>query len=172
MDPKYYAFDPEILDLPKGSYAIGVEKMLDVKEELEPLYALHWDEVEKGFTNLTMGVAWDQYAAHEKNGHFLLFTVRELEARSVVGYFMCYVHRSNQAKNDYVAREDALFVRKDHRGSHLANNLRKYVETTLKKLHCKTLFLSSRHHCGGADLSKWLMRGGYRPTAVVFAKEL
>lgn len=173
MIPRYYAVPTQTaLIAGRGLYVFGIEKMPDVKDEIAPLHRLHWDEVERGHTPLEMDVAYDKYAAFEDRGQFILFTVRAEPKLDLVGYFMCYMHRANHAQQELVAREDALFIVKEHRGGGLANHLLTYVEQTLKGFNCKTLSTSSRHYAGGTNLTNWLVGRGYKPSAVVFVKEL
>lgn len=170
--PRYYGVTPQHRALKRGSYVFGIEKMRDVKEEIIPLHALHWNEVEEGFTPLTFDLAYDKYEAFEDRGQFLLFTTREADEFKLIGYLMCYMHRSNHAQQDLVAREDGMFLHADYRGSGAANGLLDYAETSLKKLGCKVLGLSSRHHAGGVNLTPWLTGRGYKLSAVVLVKEL
>lgn len=169
IKPAYYAIPPAVVELPSGQFVIGIEKMANVREEIAPLHALHWREVEQGHTPLRMKVAYHDYENFEKQGQFILFTVR---STFLVGYFMCYMHRANHANDELVAREDALFMMKHCRGTGVANHLMNYVEAALKGFGCKTLSLSSRHPAGGADLTPWMKRRKYKPSAVVFVKEL
>lgn len=167
---KYYAFSPET-HAPKGvPYIFGVEKMAEVRAEIEPLHKAHWDEVEGEFLQVGMDVAYDKYTAFEERGQFALFTVRDA-AQRLVGYLMCYVHRSNHSKESMMAREDALFLAKECRGHGAANALLDYAEKCLKQLGVKVFALSSRHYAGGVNLVPWLKGRGFKPSAVVMVKE-
>lgn len=168
--PKYYAFPP-VTHAPKGpAFTFGIEKMSDLKDEIVPLHRQHWDEVEKDFTSLEMDVAYDKYDAFEQRGQFVLFTVRDA-ALTLVGYLMCYVHRSNHAQGDMMAREDAMFLAKSARGTGAANGMLDYAEDCLKKLGVRVFALSSRHFAGGTNLMPWLGMRGFTPSAVVMIKE-
>lgn len=170
--PRYFALQPEHRVLRRGEYFFGIEKMRDLRDEIAPLHALHWKEVEEGHTPLTFDLAYEKYEAFEDRGQFVLFTVRAKEGMPLVGYLMCYMHRANHAQQDLVAREDAMFLHADHRGSGAANAMLDYAEKSLKQLGCKILGLSSRHPAGGTNLSPWLAGRGYKSSAVVFVKEL
>jgi ribosomal protein S18 acetylase RimI-like enzyme len=153
------------------TFTFGIEKMSALIPEIAPLQEAHWKEVEEGFTDLKFDVAYDKYAAFEERGQFVLFTVRNAETK-LVGYLMCYVHRSNHAQQDMVAREDALYLTPTCRGQGAANALLDYAEKALISLGCKVLVLSSRHLAGGVNIVPWLIGRGFKPSAVVMVKEL
>jgi GNAT superfamily N-acetyltransferase len=166
---KYYGFQPRHLDLDGRPYTFGIEKITEVRDEIIPLNDLHWQEVEGNFlTRMTKDVSYDRYGEYEKKGQFVLFTARD---PSLCGYLMCFVHRNFHSNKDLVGREDAMFVHADHRGSGVGSALLDFVEDTLQKMGCSCLILSSRHHAGGADLTSFLTRRGFKPSAVVFMKE-
>lgn len=170
--PRYFGFDPQVVPGKNQNFMLGIEKILDVRKEIEPLHELHWGEVEEGHTPLSMDVNYEAYDKYEQRGQFVLFTVRDSQF-ALVGYLMCYVHRANHAQNEFVAREDALFLHRRARGGGLANRLMDYAERVLRDhLGCKTLSLSSRHYCGGTNLTHWLTGRGFKAAAVVFTKEL
>jgi GNAT superfamily N-acetyltransferase len=169
MTVQYYAFPTKTVTLQETTFTFGVEKLSDIKDEIAPLFALHWNEVEKG-TPLEMDVDYASYFVSEKNGQFAMFTART--DGKLVGYLACYVYQSGHAKREYIGREDAFFLSPECRGKGAASVFLDYVESSLKKLGCKIFALSSRHPTGGTDLVPWLTKRGYTPSAVVMMKEL
>lgn len=164
---KYYAFD---LFVDKDA-VFGVEKLVEIKDDLLPLHEEHWKETEVNYLKETRPEPdYERLGYLTEAGQFVLFTVRV--NRKVVGYVQFYVFRDLHAQNMYQAREDAFFVTKEHRGSGLAPRLLSFAEKCLRNLGCNYIGMTSKHPVGGPDIGKFLEKRGYKPVAMYYAKPL
>jgi len=170
VQPSYHGFDPDITE----KYAIGLEKVAQMEDELRELHAEHYAETETLYLDAEFDPDYARYKNSEAAGQFVVFTVRDISNwhRDMVGYLQYYVFRDMHSKGMYTAREDAFFLTKDHRGGGLAPKLLSYAEHCLKQLGCRYVGMSSKAPVGGPDIGNFLERNGYRPVALYYSKQL
>lgn len=163
---QYYAFE---LEEHRG-YIIGHERIAEMEKDIRPLHAAHWQETETLYLDTPCDPDYTRYKNSEAAKQFVVFTVRK--DGEMVGYIQYYVFRDMHSQHMYTAREDALFLAKEHRGGGLASKLIDYAEHCLKQLGCAYVGMSSKAPAGGPDIGKFLERKGYRPVAMYFSKKL
>lgn len=164
--PIYCAFPPII----KGEVAIGIEKISNISEEIRPLHAQHYQETETLYLDDPFDPDYERYAQQEELGQYVQFTVR-IDWK-LVAYLQYYVYRDLHTQGVYQAREDAIFVTKEHRGKGIAPMILAYAEHVLPELGCTYVGMSSKGPAGGPDIGPFLEKNGYRPVATFFVKKL
>ena len=152
-------------------YSFGRESILAVRDEINELYKEHYAETEVLYLDTPMDVDFERFGQSEKAGQFVLFTVRTAE-NDLVGYLQYYVFRDMHSQGMYIAREDAFFLTKSHRGGGLASKMVDYAEHCLKQLGCRYVGMSSKAPAGGPDIGRFLERKGYKPVALYYSKQL
>lgn len=111
-------------------YVFAVERIEDVLRELVPLHQQHWNETEGHRHSIPLDVDYEYMINAERSGRFMLFTVRAPNGE-LVGNCMMYLTRSTHTKK-WVAEEDTIFIREDHRKGRLGIKLVQYVEDVLR----------------------------------------
>lgn len=165
-NPIYYAFDTREV----GTAILGHERIADMVDELRVLHEEHYNETETLYLDVPFDPDYERYKEVEARKQFLVFTVR-IHGK-MVGYLQYYVFRDMHSKGHYQAREDALFLTKEHRGRSLAPALLAYAEHCLGQLGCRYVGMSSKAPAGGPDIGAFLERKGYRPVATYYVKQL
>ncbi len=164
---RYYAFPP----VSQNKYVIGHEKQHEIVEEIEPLYLTHYEETEKVYLpNTECAPNFVGYEALEKDGKFVLFTVRRLS--TLVGYLQYHVYRDMHAQGALTAREDAFFLLPEHRQGGIGSRTLRYAEHCLRQLGCTYVGMTDKSPVGGAPVGPFLEREGYKPIATYYVKEL
>lgn len=108
-----------------------VERMRDVVEEIKPLHQAHWQETEGYRHDQVCNPDYEAFIYHERIGQYMLFTVRK--DGILVGNCAVYVTRSTHTQ-ELVAREDTLFILKDHRAGLIGKRFFQYCERVLESL--------------------------------------
>lgn len=167
MNHKYYGLPP----LQEGEFTIGHEKMYEIIADIDPCYRKHYEETEKVYLpNSEYNPRLSSYEALEKDGTFVLFTVRKHS--TVVGYLQYHVYRDMHAQGELGAREDAFFLLPEYRGFGLAPKLLRYAEHFLAKLGCAYAGMTDKSPVGGAPIGRFLEKEGYGLVAHYYVKEL
>jgi len=164
---RYHGLPPQI----KGTITVGHEKQHEIVDEIDGLYRLHYEETEKVYLpGSTYDPQFKQYEALEKDGAFVLFTVREYS--TLIGYLQYHVYHDMHAQGALGAREDAFYLHPDHRGKGIAPQVLGFAEYFLRKLGCAYAGMTDKSPVGGAPIGGFLEKGGYRKVATYYVKEL
>jgi GNAT superfamily N-acetyltransferase len=121
----------ECVALEYAGYVIQQEYLEDVLAEIKPLHKAHWEETEGHRHGLTLDPDYDYMVSAERNGRFVLFTVRN--NKRLVGNCMMYITRSTHTRK-LVADEDTIFIEKEHRKGRVGIKLIQYGERVLAAL--------------------------------------
>jgi GNAT superfamily N-acetyltransferase len=162
----YYGFHPA----EDSGTVFGLERVADIEDELRLLHAEHFNETETLYLSEPFNPDYTRYKASEAANQFAVFTARV--DSTLVGYLQYYVFRDMHSQGMYVAREDAFFVIKAHRGTGIASRLLSYAEDALKQLDCAYVGMSNKAPAGGPDIGRFLEARDYRPVATFFMKKL
>jgi len=109
-------------------YEFQSESLQAIRTEIEPLLALHKDEVGP-YTDWKLEPAWDYYALLEQQNRLVTHTVRRDTA--LVGYVLYTVGRNNHYASQKIASVDVLFLRPDCRRSGAAMALLRWSQARL-----------------------------------------
>jgi len=149
------------------SYSLAVERIEDCVDEIKPLHAAHWEETESYRHSLPLNVDYEYMINAERTGRFMLFTLRGPD-HELVGNCMMYLTRSTHTRQ-WIAEEDTIFIRKDHRKGRLGIKLIRYVETVLNALGITEIRVTVKTVNRAGDLLRAL---GYQHTANQLTKVL
>lgn len=163
----YYGFSPEQHE----GYTFGLEPMAKCVDEVRKVHQAHWDETEVLYLTRPMDPDYEMFASMEANRQFLFFSIRDAEGE-LVGNFGFYLALSSHFKGQLMAKEDFLFIHKDHRKGGLARAFYQYAEKCLIKLGVKLIGISDKAPCGGKSLKPLLSREGFKEVATVYVKEV
>lgn len=153
------------------TYKFSVENPGANLGELLPLYTLHYEEMSErlrrdGFNPSPFNPAIDRYIELHKLGAMMNYVVRT-ESGEAVGYCNMYV-TTDMHNQDKIAREDTVFIRKDHRNG-VGAKLVKIVRHDLTKNHgCKRIWISP---VTDLRVGKIWERMGFRPVAQLMVYE-
>lgn len=147
----------------RDSYTIRLEPVELTYEELEPLYRLHYAEMqarlaEQGILVSSYNPRLDEYFKAGAGGWLLTFVLRV--AGVAVGYSNIYLTH-DMHNRDFIAQEDTIYVLPEHRNG-AGRLLAKAVYAELKGRGVKRLSVDTT-----TDLRvhKWLARQGYKHAA-------
>ena len=164
--PAYFGVPPVV----QGNFAMGIEHLSDMLDQISPLHAAHYEETEAEYLDDEFNPNYQAYMDMEKDGRFVCFTVRL--GWKVVAYLQYYIFRDLHTQRVLQAREDALYVTPLARGQKIAPQLLAYAEDALKTLGCRYVGMTSKAPVGAPDIGPFLEGRGYRPIAMYYAKKL
>ena len=141
-----------------------MERIADVLEEIKPLHIAHWEETEGYRHTLKLNADYESFVAHERNGRYILFTVRKEDR--LVGNCAMYLNISTHTKT-LIATEDTLFFLKEIRGGFSSLRFQKYIERVLRALGVKEVRVSVKTINKANVL---LERMGFSAVAVQYSK--
>lgn len=146
------------------AYRIAPENFIETLEELQPLYQQHYREMQERLAADGVHVPdynpqYEQYVRAFLSGTLLHFVVRT-DAGEPVGYCNCYVY-NNMHNGEFNAKEDILFVRKDHRNG-VGKRLVKFGLEELRKRGVKRLRVEAMTDLRVVNLWR---RMGFKPVA-------
>lgn len=111
----------------------ATESVDEVRHDIEPLLALHYDELCMHKEVMELAPDWDRYYALENANRLLAFTARD-DGR-LVGYSVFFVDVHIHYKGNLTAVNDVIFLHKDYRsGTRGGTQLIDYSERSLKQL--------------------------------------
>lgn len=152
-----------MLPVHHGQFVIARERLADCVLESGLLFDEMWAELEGGHTSPD----WGRWIILERQGELMNITVREAEGRGhMVGYARIYLRHTITTGKPY-AEEDMVYLKPEHRGTLLVNELRKFVEQSCAEAGFHDLWAAAGF---GTGVEVYLTRHGYRPKAAKFLK--
>lgn len=144
-----------------------LERVAEIRGEVEPLLELHWREVAHHQDKIKLAVDWDAYAAMEAAGALHLATAR-LDGK-LIGYCIHFLRPHPHYRNDLHAFCDIYFVAPEHRRGGAALGLFRWVEKSLRAAGVKkaTFIVKTAHDHGSI-----FVRMGYADTEHVYTRYL
>jgi GNAT superfamily N-acetyltransferase len=107
------------------------ESLVTVKNELENLLQLEWEEVQHDVGADKPDPDWDTYFLLEDLGKLMIFTARS--GGKIVGYFSATINPDLHCKGKMLVCNDAIFVHPDYRKSGVGIRLFKFAEKCLSE---------------------------------------
>ena len=132
--------------------------------ELEPLYRMHYAEMQRRLAKDGMPVAdynprLDQYFESFAAGHLLNFVIRESDRP--VGYSNVWL-TNDMHNGELIAQEDTIVVHPDHRNG-VGKQLVRVILSHLKNIGVKRVSVTS---VTDTRADKLMLRLGFKPKAV------
>jgi GNAT superfamily N-acetyltransferase len=141
--------------------------MLDIKQELMPIFYEHWDLVGVDKEKYEVNLNWEQYRTLEKYDMIRFITARDND--DLVGYFSAIISQSLHHADHKLAYCDMIYIKPDSRTAFGGRDLIRYAENQLKKMGVSTLGIASLVH---VPFDKLLTRMGYSNTETLFQKHI
>jgi len=113
---------------------IKIERLIDCLEELAPILAGHWDEVEHDKDEVPLKPDFVTYLKLEEAGHIMLVVARADD--KIIGYQWDVVH-TNLHYSELYAVNDLMYLNKEYRGSGVFNAMSDVAEEYLISLGVK-----------------------------------
>lgn len=143
----------------------GVESIKEIHLEMKDLLQLHYDELIKRQDVIQLNPDWPRYKTLEDLGEFVLFTARK--DQSLIGYSAFFLDHHIHYKELLVARNDVIFLHKDHRLGTTGVRLIQFSEEKLVSLGARKI---SWHIKPSNDFSPILHRYGYTDDEKIVSK--
>ena len=136
--------------------------------ENQHLLEEHWDEVATKDNGRSLKVDWDSFFLFEKMGKLVTIVAREED--EVIGYAVFIVMNQLHAFDSMAAHNDALFIKKEYRGSKAGYKLIKESERILGEVYPNILMLW--HVKPALDFSPLLKKLGYSEVDIIYGKNI
>tara|TARA_R110000764_G_scaffold187702_3_gene273017 strand:+ start:1655 stop:2110 length:456 start_codon:yes stop_codon:yes gene_type:complete len=146
---------------------IAHESLANVKMELLPLLAEHWELVALNKGKIKLNPDWKAYARLDASGALRIFTARKDGV--LVGYFVLIINKSIHYQDHLFAVGDAIFVLPDSRAGATGAKLIQYAEKYCKDAGVSTLTLNTTVHIPFDSL---LLKLGFGLIERVYSKYL
>lgn len=114
-----------------------VESMVEMREEITPLFIKHKDEVAV-YDFFELDPDWDTYKFYEDAGKYVHFTARD-EDGTLVGYVSYAVTNSLHYKAEIYATMDLIYLHEDYRHTGIAEDMMEFAENYLKENYGVTM---------------------------------
>ena len=144
-----------------------MEAYSDIKNDLEEITRIHWEEVALNKDKIKLNPDWARYEALEKEGRLGIYTAR-CEGE-LVGYFWVLADYSLHYKDHMFAANDAIYLKKEFRKGLAGLKLIKYAEEDLKSRGISVLVINTKVH---APFDKLMERMKYNLIERVYTKYL
>ena len=109
---------------------IGIEKIDDVRAEIQALIEAHWREIAV-WQDIPLAPNWDMYYQLEKSNSMVTYTVRD-DANTLVGYAVFFMRSHIHYKDHIWALNDIVWVHPDCRDGKIGKRLVEYWEKDLQ----------------------------------------
>jgi hypothetical protein len=143
------------------------EFVSQVEEEIKPLIAAHWEEVEVYQNEIKLNPCWESYYGLELQGNLKVFTARSEER--LVGYFVAVVSPNIHHKTHLFALCDIVYLHKDYRKGLTGVKLIKFAEGCLRLDGVSVLVISSKVQSPLRRILTWLK---FKPSECSYSKYL
>ncbi len=138
-------------------------------DELMPLLKRHYEEIAP-WKDVPLSPDYGRYEALDSIGALKIHTARDA-SWALIGYHASIVMRGLHYSTVIMAQQDVLWVAPEHRHSRIGSDLLLYAESFLKKNGVNILIQHTKI-TPGHDLGPYLMRRGYEPLDMLYAKRL
>ena len=113
------------------------ETLSEVREELEPLLPLHWEEVAMYQDKIELSPDWDAYYAMEQNGNLIVFTLRDEE--KLIGYNLFFLRTNPHYSDSLWAVNDIVYIEPSHRHDVTTPNFFDWCESQLRSMGAEVI---------------------------------
>jgi GNAT superfamily N-acetyltransferase len=149
------------------SYEYALERIAQVRGEIEDLLEMHWREIAH-WHDIPLNPEWPTYLRMDDLGLLRIYTVRT-STRRLIGYAVFFVKHNPHYCSSLQATQDVLFLMPAHRGAAVGKGLIQYAEADLRALGVQVVY----HHVKHAfDFGPLLDSLGYERVEHVMAKRL
>ena len=143
------------------------EKIIDIKDEIDPLIKLHWEEIALNKDKILLDPDWDKYFDLCDSDLLKTFTAR-LDGE-LIGYFVVMVYPHLHYKNNLFAVNDVIYLKEEFRNTSTGYKLISFAENSLKNAGVDVLVLNTKVHKPFDNLCE---KAGYKLTERIYSKYL
>lgn len=137
--------------------------------ELMPLLQRHYDEIAP-WKDIPLAPDFERYEKLAEMGALRIHTARD-PSWALIGYHASIVMRGLHYRTMIMATQDVLWLAPEHRHSRIGSDLLTYAEGLLRA-EGVTVLMQHTKVTPGHDLGPYLMRRGYKPADMIYAKRL
>lgn len=141
------------------------ESFIACRDELEPLFEQHYQEVALNKDKIALNPNWETYELFDKAGHLRTYTVRT-DGR-LCGYFVVLLIGGLHYKDHIFAVNDLIYIDPTERKGYTAWRLLKYAEQDLKECGVSAMQVNVKKH---KPFDKLLLRLGYTHIENLYSK--
>jgi len=147
-------------------YKFATELFKNTYKEAMPLTEKHREEI--NLFNEELDVFTEAYLQADENNSSRVFTIRD-ENEKMLGYSIFFLYNPTHHKTSVHARQDVLYIEKEHRGAGLGKGFIQYCERQLKEAGAIVI-----QQCVPKlnDWSKLLKHMGYSELETVYMRRL
>lgn len=142
------------------------ETLYEIIEEVQALLQLHYEEIALNRQAIKLAPMWEQYAALERMGSFVVYTARD-DSGALIGYSAFFISQHMHYAETKMASNDVLFLHPDHRQGSAGLKLIKFSDRELEKLGANKI---TWHVKIAKDWRTILHRMGYVDEEIVCAR--
>lgn len=142
------------------------EMLVDVIDELRPLFEKHWKEIAH-YQDIELNPNYEAYFATERAGMLKVYTVRHEQTNNIVGYAVYVVAPALHYRQSIQAVEDIIFIDPDHRGDG-----KKFIEWCDEELKMLGVQVVTHHIKFSHDWSRMLEKIGYEKVEMRLSRRL
>jgi|TARA_R110000796_G_C14242824_1_gene397518 GNAT superfamily N-acetyltransferase len=114
----------------------------DLRDELEPMFKAHWEEIEVNREKVKLSPNWASYSAIEASGCLGVYTARK--EGKMIGYCVVIADTSLHHSDHIFAFNDLLYIDPAHRKGMTGMKLIKYAESDLKECGVSYLVINTK----------------------------
>lgn len=156
-----------------GKYILGVERLADMREEMEKLYRDHFYETETRYLDEELDPDYEYALLAESRGRALFFTVRNTEDdHRLVGNATFFIGPCIHMKSKVQASEDTFYLAPAHRDQGLATMILRFIKESLTTYGADYLWMTDKSPSGGKSLSTLFETNGLTPVYVGYLAKL
>lgn len=108
--------------------SIGKESLMELKDELLPLFKAHADEV-RPYREFSLNPLWEIYEQLEDDDKVVMYVARDGD--DIIGYVIYFVSESLHYRNEVFATMDIVYLDPEYRGGNTAEILLQEAEDYL-----------------------------------------
>jgi GNAT superfamily N-acetyltransferase len=146
---------------------IGIETLLEVKEDIIPLLSEHWEEVAVHKEKIKVNPCWETYKTLEDSGKLGIFTARE--EGLLVGYFVVIASVNPHYKDHVFGVNDVIYLKPEYRGTRVGSDLITYAEDYMSSNGVSVFVINTKTH---VPFDGVLKRLGFDHIENVYSKSL
>jgi hypothetical protein len=120
------------------------EQLGDIIPEVMPMLVDHYEELTLNKEVVKLLPKWDEYAALEAMGRFVVFTARD-DSGALVAYNAFFLNPHMHYSDLTVAANDVFYIRHENRAGHFALRFLRYTETALAGLGARKVAYHFKH---------------------------
>lgn len=143
----------------------AVEPWNDVRDEMSPLWARHWEEVALNRDKMPLDPDFANYDAMHALGMLSIVVARR--AGEIIGYHFTIVRPHLHYVTTLCGQTDIYYIAPEHRTGRVPLRLFQFVEKTLKARGVQKLFTGTKLSLNAGPLFEFM---GWCPTEVLYTK--